>query len=89
MDRCPNCKARYQGGDSCRRCGMDLHRLLEIETQVHSLERAAVQKILDQDAFAAEDLLQAALALQYSPSAKCLLDFIQNDLTFFCRKQLH
>jgi hypothetical protein len=27
--------------------------------------------------------------LQYSPSAQCLLDFIQNDLTFFCRKQPH
>lgn len=85
MERCPNCKARYKGEDTCQRCGMDLGRLVQIETQVERLEHFAVKKILGQDAFAAEKILQEALTLQRSPSAKVLLEFIQNDLTFFCR----
>ncbi len=86
MERCPNCKARYKDGDTCQRCGMDLSRLVQIENQVRCLEHVAIQKILNQDAFAAERILKDALTLQKSPSAKTLLDFIQNDLTFFCRK---
>ena len=89
MERCPNCKARYKGEDTCQRCGMDLSRLVQIENQVRHLERAAIQKILDQEAFTAERILNEALILQKSPSAKTLLDFVQNDLTFFCRKSPH
>ena len=89
MERCPNCKARYKGEDTCQRCGMELSRLIQIENQVRHLERVAIQKILAQDAFAAEKILNDALILQNSPSAKILLDFVQNDLTFFCRKPPH
>ena len=89
MERCPNCKARYKGEDTCQRCGMDLSRLVQIENQVRHLECAAIQKILGQEAFAAERILNDALILQNSPSAKILLDFVQNDLTFFCRKPPH
>ena len=89
MERCPNCKGRYKNEDTCQRCGMDLSRLIQIENQVRRLEHAAIHKILDQDAFTAERMLQDALALQKSPSAEALLDFIQKDLTFFCRKTPH
>ena len=89
MERCPNCKARYKGEDTCQRCGMDLSRLVQIENQVRHLERVAIQKILVQEAFAAERILNDALILQKSPSTKILLDFVQNDLTFFCRKPPH
>lgn len=89
MERCPNCKARYKGENTCQRCGMELSRLVQIENQVRHLERVAIQKILAQEAFAAERILNDALILQNSPSAKILLDFVQNDLTFFCRKPPH
>jgi len=37
MERCPNCKARYHGGETCHRCGMELTRLLEIDRQAAHL----------------------------------------------------
>ena len=37
MQRCPNCKARYRGGQVCHRCEMELTRLLEIDRQAASL----------------------------------------------------
>ena len=37
MQRCPNCKARYRGGEACHRCEMELTRLLEIERQAATL----------------------------------------------------
>ena len=39
MQRCPNCRARYCGGDQCRRCGMTLTPLLTLEIQADRLAR--------------------------------------------------
>jgi hypothetical protein len=42
MERCPNCRARWESGENCRRCGMDLAPLLACERAAESLMTRAL-----------------------------------------------
>lgn len=42
MERCPNCRARWESGETCRRCGMDLVPLLACERAAESLMTRAL-----------------------------------------------
>lgn len=37
MERCPNCRARCEGRETCRRCGMDLSHLIAVEQAAERL----------------------------------------------------
>ena len=60
MERCPTCRARYSGGESCHRCQTDLRQVLAIEeTARHhrqqaraALQRGCVQESWEQARFA-------------------------------------
>jgi len=45
MERCPNCRARRDSGETCRRCGMDLALLLAVEWAAESLVTRAVAEL--------------------------------------------
>lgn len=76
MQRCPNCRARYRGGDECGRCGMMLTSLLRLEEQVMMLERQAVQQLAAGDIEAAQHSLCLAKDKMDSPFLDALQGFI-------------
>ena len=41
MERCPTCRARYQGGLCCHRCQTDLRLVLAVERAAVSYQRQA------------------------------------------------
>ena len=43
MERCPNCRARWDGAEHCRRCGMELAPLLAAEHAAHRLIARALR----------------------------------------------
>jgi len=75
MQRCPNCRARYRGGENCPRCGMELSALIRLETRVQQLQRAAVHSMCQGDCSSAQTILQQALGLQATPMVVSLLGF--------------
>jgi len=75
MDRCPNCRARCEGRDHCRRCGMDLAPLAAIEEAARRLTLLAVADLAAGEPAAAGEHLRRALALQHEPLAELLLGF--------------
>ena len=77
MERCPNCRASYKGGQECRRCGMKLSGLLAIEAQARAREWLAIQQIAADDLAGAEQTLIQTLRLCASPLAEQLLGFVQ------------
>lgn len=77
MERCPNCRARYAGGNECRRCGMDLALLLQIETRTRAWEQIAVCHIAQNDLPKAERALGHALRLHKSVMVRALLGFVR------------
>jgi hypothetical protein len=59
MERCPNCRARRETGETCRRCGMDLGPLLAVERAAGSLiARALVQLAAGESEAAIRSLTQ-------------------------------
>jgi hypothetical protein len=77
MERCPNCRASYKGGQECRRCGMNLGRLLAIEAQAQAREWLAIQQIAADDLAGAEQTLIQSVRLHISPLAERLLGFVR------------
>jgi hypothetical protein len=77
MERCPNCRASYKGGQECRRCGMKLGGLLAIEAQARAREWLAIQQIAADNLAGAEQTLIQTLRLYASPLAEQLLGFVQ------------
>lgn len=75
MDRCPNCRARCEGRDSCRRCGMELAGLAAIEEAAERLTLLAVADLAAARPAAARERLRRALALRHEPLAELLLGF--------------
>jgi hypothetical protein len=67
MEHCPNCRARWDGAETCRRCGMDLLSLLSAERAVERLLRRAVAQLVAGEAAAARDTLAKARALSPDP----------------------
>lgn len=49
LERCPNCKARYRRGESCRRCGMEFVWLLRIQQDAKQLQQQLRCALTEQD----------------------------------------
>ncbi len=75
MDRCPNCRARWDGGETCRRCGLDLAPLLVVEQAADGLLARAVSELARGDSPAALHTLAQARALSDDPLIRHLLGF--------------
>ena len=76
MERCPNCRARCDADPNCRRCGMALGPLLQIEQAAQRRLAHAIQ-MLGTDSPAALDALTASRRLQNSALADHLLGFVR------------
>lgn len=76
MDRCPNCRARYDGARECRRCGMELERLVQIETAAEGKLVDAVAAMVAGQGAKASAALRQAQALKSDPLGAALLRFI-------------
>jgi len=76
MERCPNCRARCDGGPTCRRCGMDLTLLQAVEQAADHQLRQAVAHLAAGDSAAAERAARRALALRRTPLAQRLAGLI-------------
>ena len=75
MDRCPNCRARVNGADHCRRCGMALDLLSKVEEAAEAQLRAALRYLAHGDSDAASTSLRRLLSLRREPLAEQLLIF--------------
>lgn len=75
MERCPNCRARQDGDAICRRCGMELARLIEVEQAAEHLTALSVARLAVGDSVAAIDDLARALRLRHERFAALLLGF--------------
>lgn len=53
MIRCPLCRARYRGGEFCRRCRADLRKLTEVEQHAARHAHHAVHQLLEGNIFQA------------------------------------
>lgn len=75
MERCPSCRARWDGNTSCRRCGMDLAALLAVERAAEQYTLRGVTQLAAGDPVAARQHLSRALGLHRTPIAALLLGF--------------
>jgi hypothetical protein len=80
MERCPNCRARFDGGLTCRRCGMDLALLRRVERAAEAELSRAVAALGAGDAPAAGAAAARSLALRRSPLAARLVHFVVHRL---------
>ena len=76
MERCPVCRARFQGETVCHRCGSDLAPLLAIETASETLEREAVAHMVAGDGDRALRVAQRALVLRRTSMAEALMGLL-------------
>jgi hypothetical protein len=77
MDRCPNCRARWDGGETCRRCGMDLAPLLVVEQAAEGLLACAVAQLARGDTPGAIRSLSRAEDLSAEPLVRHLKGFVR------------
>jgi len=77
MERCPNCRARGDGGPACRRCGMDLALLQAVERAAERELRQAVARLAAGEPEAAARAARRALSLQRHPLAERVAGFVQ------------
>lgn len=75
MERCPNCRARRDDGATCRRCGMDLSRLIEVEQAAERLTAQSISRLVLGDPARARGDLIRALRLYRAPLAELLVGF--------------
>ncbi|WP_295457120.1 hypothetical protein [uncultured Thiodictyon sp.] len=78
MDRCPNCRARREAEETCRRCGMDLSSLLAVEQAAEGLITHALRQLAAGDVPAALQTLTRARALNAEPFIEQLLGFLRH-----------
>ncbi|MTW21713.1 hypothetical protein [Allochromatium palmeri] len=77
MERCPNCRARLGEEANCRRCGLDLSRLIETEQAAERLLIAGVGHLLADEREAARQSLLRSRALHDTDLVGSLLDFLK------------
>lgn len=77
MERCPNCAARLGEGPNCRRCGMDLNRLLETEQAAEQALTLGMRHLLDGDDERAREALARSLALRDTSLTRELRCFLE------------
>ena len=75
MERCPNCRARWDGGEHCRRCGLELVSLLAAEHAAHRLIARALARLAAGEAKAALSDLSRARGLYNEPFIHLLHGF--------------
>ena len=75
MERCPNCRARWDESMICRRCGMELGRLIEVEEAAERLTLRGIMLLATGDPATAADDLALAQGLRRTPFAETLLGF--------------
>jgi hypothetical protein len=80
MERCPNCRARLDQAETCRRCGMELGLLLATERAAEFWLRRGVAHLLRDDLGLASQALRRALALQRDPLTEALLSLLSAQL---------
>ncbi len=76
MEKCPVCRARFDGTPSCRRCKSDLSALLQVEQEAESLTRRAIHALAQGDKKKACQLCNEALHLKSTPLNKVLKAFL-------------
>jgi hypothetical protein len=79
MQRCPVCRATFNGETICRRCHADLSALLKIEQEAESLAKQAAQLWVARKSGAAVEAARSSLALKITPLARAILLLAQND----------
>lgn len=79
MERCPNCAARWDGAEICRRCGLELAPLLAVERAASHLIRCALTRLAEGDAPGALAVLRRAGALQHQPLVEVLTAIARAD----------
>lgn len=78
MERCPNCHARGDGNVACRRCGMDLAALIEVEGAAERLTILSIAHLAADDPVAARGELTRVLGLRRAPFAELVLGFAKH-----------
>lgn len=77
MERCPNCRARWDGSGTCRRCGMDLSSLLAVERAAERLIARGISRLVVNETRGATSDLTRALELHRAPFTELMLGFIR------------
>lgn len=75
MERCPNCGARCDGSQPCRRCGLELAPLLAVEEAAERLIGGALVRLAQGDAAGALSALDRSRNLRRDPLSDILLGF--------------
>jgi hypothetical protein len=75
MERCPNCHARWDGAEHCRRCGLELAPLLAAEHAAHRLIGRALARLAAGEGTAALSDLSRARGLHDEPFIALLQGF--------------
>ncbi|HSH49223.1 MAG TPA: hypothetical protein VK991_11620 [Halomonas sp.] len=78
MPRCPNCRARLNEAEHCRRCGMELTRLLETQRAAHRQLMEALGHLEAGDAAGAIAALERSRTFYREPFSDLLLDFARS-----------
>lgn len=78
MDICPNCRARNPGKQQCRRCGMELSLLNDIEQAAETLTQLGVRQLTLHHYTTAVQLLQRACQLKQTDLRQALLQFARH-----------
>jgi hypothetical protein len=78
MLRCPNCRARLNEAERCRRCGMELTRLLETKQAAHRWLMEALDHLEAGDAASAIAAFERSCTLYREPFSDLLLDFARS-----------
>ncbi len=78
MERCPNCRARVDDADTCRRCGMDLAPLVTVEQAARRLTARGVAHLAAADLAAATRDLDGAIRLRRDDFTELLLGFTRH-----------
>jgi len=77
MKRCPNCKARYKGGENCHRCGMEFKWLLTIQDSALALRSAIIKALTNEDYVQARKLVRQHQQLIKDPLIDAIAIFLE------------
>jgi hypothetical protein len=75
MDRCPNCRARLDGAEQCRRCGLELGLLRAVDRASRFAVGRALHRLLAGDQAGAIADLEQARSLRDEGLIQVLLGF--------------
>jgi predicted amidophosphoribosyltransferase len=81
MDRCPNCRARLDGSEQCRRCGLELKLLHAVDRSSEAAVARALHRLAEDDRTGAIRELKQAQALSGSAFVSALLAFARSTPT--------